>query len=44
MAKKKRTKRTTPEEEALLDERTRKIWARIAEREAREQEAAKKSA
>jgi hypothetical protein len=44
MAKKKRTKRTTAEEEALLDERTRKIWARITEREAREQEAAKKSA
>ena len=44
MAKKKRTKRTTPEEEARLDERTRKIWARIAEREARDKEADRKSA
>jgi hypothetical protein len=44
MAKKKRT---TPEREAELDERTRKFRARIAEREAidrAEAEAARKSA
>jgi hypothetical protein len=37
MAKKKRPK-TTPEEQARFDENTRKIRARIAEREARERE------
>jgi hypothetical protein len=37
MAKRKRPK-TTPEEQARFDENTRKIRARIAEREARERE------
>jgi hypothetical protein len=39
MARKKRkaTKRT-PEEQAAYDERTRKAWERIAEREARDRE------
>jgi hypothetical protein len=39
MARKKRkaTKRT-PEEQAAYDERTRRAWERIAEREARDRE------
>ena len=44
MAKKKSTKRT-PEEEAAYNERTRKLWERIAEREAIDRaEAARKNA
>lgn len=38
MAKKRKYQKVTPEEEARIDERTRKIRERIAEREAREQE------
>jgi hypothetical protein len=43
MAKRKPTKRT-PKEQAEYDKRTQEIWARIAERKAREQEHARKSA
>jgi hypothetical protein len=43
MAKRKPTKQT-PEVQAEYDKRTQEIWARIAERKAREQEQAQKSA
>jgi hypothetical protein len=36
MARKKRPRKRTPEEQAQFDERTREINARIAERRARE--------
>ena len=38
MGKKKRPRKTTPEEQARFDEFTREIDARIAERRARERE------
>jgi len=47
MAKKKKARRITPEEQARFDEDTRKFRARIAEREAIDRaaaEAARKSA
>ena len=40
MAKRKKSTKRTPEEQARFDERTREINARIAERRAREQDAA----
>jgi hypothetical protein len=43
MAKRKPRKRT-PEEQAAYDRRTQEVWARIAERKAHEEEAARKSA
>ncbi len=44
MAKKRKYQKVTPEEEARKDETQRRARARIAEREAREQEQARKSA
>jgi hypothetical protein len=44
MAKKRKYQKVTPEEEARIDERQRRVRERIAEREAREQEQARKSA
>ena len=44
MAKKKKLPKWTPEDQTRFDENTRKIRERIAEREAREQEHARKSA
>jgi hypothetical protein len=44
MAKKRNYQKVTPEEEARIAERQRRVRERIAEREAREQEAARKSA
>jgi hypothetical protein len=44
MAKKRKYQKVTPEEEARKEERMRRVRERIAEREAREQEQARKSA
>jgi hypothetical protein len=44
MAKKKKYQKVTPEEEARIEERQRRVRERIAEREAREQEQSRKSA
>ena len=44
MAKKRKYQKVTPEEEARIDERQRRVRERIAEREAREQEQPRKSA
>jgi hypothetical protein len=44
MAKKRKYQKVTPEEEARIDERQRRVRERIAEREAREKEADRKSA
>jgi hypothetical protein len=44
MAKRRKYQKVTPEEEARIDERQRRVRERIAEREAREQEQARKRA
>jgi hypothetical protein len=44
MAKKRKYQKVTPEEEARKEERMRRVRERIAEREARERDQARKSA